>query len=113
MVSFVIHFKISLIKPISNFFTTGNFSFGSLQKFRSSTIVDFIENAMLHSRSGRFLFFLHRRPIMGPLRVQLLYPVSRFKKVQSLQHNCRYVFNVFNLFQMINFLSYDFKDSLF
>lgn len=28
---------------------------------------------------------------MGPIRVQLLHPVSRFKKVQSLQHYCRFV----------------------
>ncbi|KAH9417403.1 Socs7p, partial [Dermatophagoides pteronyssinus] len=55
----------------------GNFSFGSLKKFRSSTIVDFIESAMEHSRSGQFLFFLRL--------------VSRFKRVQSLQHICRFV----------------------
>ncbi len=42
------------------------------------------------SRSGRYLFFLHRRPVFGPMRVQLLHPVSRFKQVQSLQHLCRY-----------------------
>lgn len=71
----------------------GNFSFGSLQNFKSNTIVDFIENAVEHSRSGRYLFFLHRRPQRGPMRVQLLNPVSRFKtkEVQSLQHMCRFV----------------------
>lgn len=69
----------------------GNFSFGCQQKFRSNTIVDFIENAVEHSRSGRYLFFLHRRPILGPMRVQLLHPVSRFKQVQSLQHLCRFI----------------------
>ncbi|XKL69104.1 hypothetical protein PGB90_006873 [Kerria lacca] len=69
----------------------GNFSFGNYTKFKSHTIVDFIENAVQHSRSGRYLFFLHRRPILGPMRVQLLYPVSRFKHVQSLQHMCRFV----------------------
>ncbi len=68
----------------------GNFSFGSYTKFKSNTIVDFVENAVEHSRSGRYLFFLHRRPVLGPLRVQLLHPVSRFKMVQSLQHQCRY-----------------------
>jgi len=41
----------------------GNFSFGSFTKFKSTTIVDFIENAVEHSRSGRYLFFLHRRPV--------------------------------------------------
>lgn len=69
----------------------GNFSFGSFTRFKSHTIVDFIENAVEHSRSGRYLFFLHRRPVLGPMRVQLLHPVSRFKRVQSLQHLCRYV----------------------
>ncbi|XP_066586092.1 uncharacterized protein [Prorops nasuta] len=68
----------------------GNFSFGSCTKFKSHTIVDFIENAVEHSRSGRYLFFLHRRPVLGPMRVQLLHPVSRFKQVQSLQHICRF-----------------------
>lgn len=69
----------------------GNFSFGALKKFRSSTIVDFIESAMEHSRSGQFLFFLRLGPELGPLRVQLLHPVSRFRRVQSLQHICRFV----------------------
>jgi len=69
----------------------GNFSFGSFTKFKSTTIVDFIENAVEHSRSGRYLFFLHRRPVLGPMRVQLLHPVSRFKRVQSLKHLCRYI----------------------
>ena len=69
----------------------GNFSFGSLTKFKSNTIVDFIENAVEHSRSGRYLFFLHRRPERGPMRVQLLNPVSRLKQIRSLQHMCRLV----------------------
>jgi len=69
----------------------GNFSFGHLTNFKSNTIVDFIENAVQHSRSGRYLFFLHRRPVLGPMRVQLIHPVSRFKRVQSLQHQCRFV----------------------
>ena len=29
------------------------------------------------------------------MRVQLLHPVSRFKRVQSLQHLCRSYFTVF------------------
>ncbi|XP_048525559.1 uncharacterized protein LOC109535893 isoform X3 [Dendroctonus ponderosae] len=69
----------------------GNFSFGSCTKFKSQTIVEFIENAVEHSRSGRYLFFLHRRPVIGPVRVQLLHPFSRFKQVQSLQHICRFI----------------------
>jgi suppressor of cytokine signaling 7 len=69
----------------------GNFSLGSCTKFKSHTIVDFIEKAVEHSRSGRYLFFLHRRPVLRPMRVQLLHPVSRFKQVQSLRHMCRFV----------------------
>ena len=68
----------------------GSFSFGSFTKFKGRSIVDFIDKAVAHSRSGRYLFFLHRRPVLGPMRVQLLHPVSRFKaRVQSLQHQCR------------------------
>ncbi|XP_018021580.1 uncharacterized protein LOC108677792 isoform X2 [Hyalella azteca] len=69
----------------------GNFSFGGFTKFKSQTIVEFIESAIEHSRSGRYLFFLHRRPVLGPRRVQLLHPVSRYRRVQSLQHLCRFV----------------------
>lgn len=74
------------------YYIVGNFSFGSCTKFKSHTIIEFIENAVEHSRSGRYLFFLHRRPVLGPMRVQLLHPVSRFKQTQSLQHMCRYDF---------------------
>lgn len=41
--------------------------------------------------TNRYLFFFHRRPEHGPMRVQLTNPVSRFKHIQSLQHMCRYV----------------------
>lgn len=68
----------------------GNFCFGGCTMFKAQTIVEFIENAVETSRSGRYLFFLNLRPLLGPVRVQLLYPVSRFKRVQSLQHMCRY-----------------------
>ncbi|XP_021953294.1 uncharacterized protein LOC110850105 isoform X2 [Folsomia candida] len=69
----------------------GNFSFGPLTRFKAATIVDFVEKAVAHSRSGRYLFFLHRRPILGPMRVQLLHPYSRFRHPRSLQHQCRFV----------------------
>lgn len=67
----------------------GTFSFGQLAKFKAPTIIEFIEQALEFSRSGRYLFFLHRRPEHGPMRVQLKHPVSRFKHIQSLQHMCR------------------------
>ena len=78
------------LKSQRDFFLAGNFSFGSFTRFKSNTIVDFVENAVEHSRSGRYLFFLNRRPTNGPMRVQLLHPVSRARRVQSLQHMCRY-----------------------
>lgn len=67
----------------------GTFSFGSCALFKSRTIMEFIEKAVENSRSGRYIFFLHRRPEHGPMRVQLTNPVSRFKHIQSLQHMCR------------------------
>lgn len=92
---FSLTFKLNgLVRHVRIEQDQGNFSFGCLQKFRSNTIVDFIEDAVEHSRSGRFLFFLHRRAVVGPMRVQLLHPVSRFKRIQSLQHLCRLVCNM-------------------
>lgn len=89
---FSLTFKLNgLVRHVRIEHDHGNFSFGCLQKFRSNTIVDFIDSAVAHSRSGRYLFFLHRRPVLGPMRVQLLHPVSRFKHVQSLQHMCRFI----------------------
>lgn len=73
------------------FCISGKFCFGSCTMFKARTIVEFIENAVETSRSGRYLFFLNLRPVLGPVRVQLLYPVSRFMRAQSLQHMCRYV----------------------
>lgn len=100
----------------------GTFSFGSCAKFKSNTIMEFIENAVESSRSGRFvfiwkcrkivvlncglflyryLFFFHRRPEHGPMRVQLTNPVSRFRHIQSLQHMCRYIFALCSIFKLI------------
>lgn len=89
---FSLTFKLNgLVRHVRIEHDQGNFSFGTFTNFKSQTIVGFIENAVEHSRSGRYLFFLHRRPVLGPMRVQLLHPVSRFKQVQSLQHMCRFV----------------------
>ncbi|CAO1419045.1 unnamed protein product [Diamesa serratosioi] len=80
----------------------GTFSFGSCALFKSRTIMEFIENAVENSRSGRYLFFLHRRPEHGPMRVQLTNPVSRFKHIQSLQHMCRYGALIFHLIRLLS-----------
>ncbi|XP_041481206.1 uncharacterized protein LOC121428560 isoform X1 [Lytechinus variegatus] len=71
----------------------GKFSFWSQPTTHgSSSIVEFIEEAMRHSRNGRFLYFLRPRwPGLPPVPLQLLYPISRFQKARSLQHMCRFV----------------------
>ena len=68
------------------------FSFYSQPKSHgAATIVEFIEKAMEHSRSGKFLYFLRpRAPGLPPAPVQMLYPVSRFRNMHSLQHMCRF-----------------------
>ncbi len=77
----------------SHWFSTGKFSFWSQPSSHgSSSIVEFIEEAMQHSRNGRFLYFLRPRvPGFPPAPVQLLFPISRFQKARSLQHMCRFV----------------------
>ena len=71
---------------------SGTFSFYSQPKSHGAgTIIEFIEKAMEHSCNGKFLYFL--RPSaqgLPPAPVQLLYPVSRFRLMQSLQHLCRF-----------------------
>ncbi|KAI4889713.1 hypothetical protein NFI96_019416, partial [Prochilodus magdalenae] len=58
---------------------------------RCHSVVEFIERAIMHSKNGRFLYFLRSRvPGLPPTPVQLLYPVSRFSSVKSLQHLCRF-----------------------
>ncbi|CAG5007169.1 unnamed protein product [Parnassius apollo] len=86
---FTLTFKLNGLRHVRIEHDQGNFCFGGCTMFKAQTIVEFIENAVETSRSGRYLFFLNLRPVLGPVRVQLLYPVSRFKRVQSLQHMCR------------------------
>ncbi|XP_050683292.1 uncharacterized protein LOC126978498 isoform X2 [Leptidea sinapis] len=88
---FTLTFKLNGIRHVRIEHDQGHFSFGGCTMFKAQTIVEFIENAVETSRSGRYLFFLNLRPMLGPVRVQLLYPVSRFKRAQSLQHLCRFV----------------------
>ncbi|XP_049884967.1 uncharacterized protein LOC126379967 isoform X2 [Pectinophora gossypiella] len=88
---FTLTFKLNGLRHVRIEHDQGNFCFGGCTMFKAATIVEFIENAVDTSRSGRYLFFLNLRPMLGPVRVQLLYPVSRFKRVQSLQHMCRFV----------------------
>jgi suppressor of cytokine signaling 7 len=71
----------------------GVFSFYSQPKSHgAATIIEFIEKAIEHSRSGRYLYFLRpRAPGLPPAPIQLLFPVSRFHQVASLQHLCRFL----------------------
>ncbi|NXV58738.1 SOCS7 protein, partial [Molothrus ater] len=58
---------------------------------RCQSVVEFIKRAIMHSKNGKFLYFLRSRvPGLPPTPVQLLYPVSRFSNVKSLQHLCRF-----------------------
>ncbi|XP_078080300.1 suppressor of cytokine signaling 7 isoform X2 [Mustelus asterias] len=71
----------------------GTFSLWCQPKFedRCQSVVEFIERAIMHSKNGKFLYFLRSRvPGLPPTPVQLLYPVSRFSNVKSLQHLCRF-----------------------
>ncbi|XP_026871878.2 suppressor of cytokine signaling 7-like isoform X2 [Electrophorus electricus] len=71
----------------------GTFSLWCHPKFedRCHSVVEFVERAIMHSKNGRFLYFLRSRvPGLPPTPVQLLYPVSRFSSVKSLQHLCRF-----------------------
>ncbi|XP_067824865.1 suppressor of cytokine signaling 7 isoform X2 [Heptranchias perlo] len=71
----------------------GTFSLWCHPKFedRCQSVVEFIERAIMHSKNGKFLYFLRSRvPGLPPTPVQLLYPVSRFSNVKSLQHLCRF-----------------------
>lgn len=87
---FSLTFKLhGLVRHVRIEHDQGNFSFGPLTRFKAATIVDFVEKAVAHSRSGRYLFFLHRRPVLGPMQVQLLHPYSRFMHPRSLKHMCR------------------------
>ncbi|KAI5101840.1 suppressor of cytokine signaling 7 [Silurus meridionalis] len=71
----------------------GTFSLWCHPKFedRCHSVVEFIERAIMHSKNGKFLYFLRSRvPGLPPTPVQLLYPVSRFCNVKTLQHLCRF-----------------------
>lgn len=82
-----------LLTLMHNLLCLGMFSFYSQPKSHgASTIVEFIEKAMEHSRSGKFLYFLRpRAPGLPPAPVQLLFPISRLRNMHSLQHICRFV----------------------
>ncbi|KAK7112025.1 dentin sialophosphoprotein-like [Littorina saxatilis] len=71
----------------------GLFSFWSQpDSHGKAQICQFIEQTVQNSKNGRFLYFLRPSgPGSPPLPIQLLYPVSRFCRVPSLQHMCRFL----------------------
>ncbi|KAL8596752.1 hypothetical protein ACOMHN_046369 [Nucella lapillus] len=71
----------------------GLFSFWSQpDSHGKAQICQFIEQTVENSKNGRFLYFLRPAgPGSPPLPIQLLYPVSRFIRVPSLQHMCRFL----------------------
>ncbi|KAJ0000907.1 hypothetical protein NQD34_005927 [Periophthalmus magnuspinnatus] len=72
----------------------GTFSLWCHPKFedRCHSVVEFIERAIAHSKNGKFLLLIMAIKLSGlpPTPVQLLYPVSRFSSVKTLQHLCRF-----------------------
>ncbi|KAK3083108.1 hypothetical protein FSP39_014222 [Pinctada imbricata] len=70
----------------------GKFSFWSQpDSLGKATIQEFIEKCIRNSQNGQFLYFIRPSgPGAPPIAVHLLYPVSRFKQMQSLQHICRF-----------------------
>ncbi|KAK2723843.1 hypothetical protein QYM36_002258 [Artemia franciscana] len=68
----------------------GSYGFSELLELRGSDIEDFINKTIKYSKSGEYTFFVNKKPAAGPTKVELLYPVSRFKTVWSLQKLCRY-----------------------
>ncbi|XP_055338647.1 suppressor of cytokine signaling 7-like [Paramacrobiotus metropolitanus] len=71
-------------------YSKGSFMFRKIHHYKSDNIKDFIENAVDHSRTGKMQFMTRPRPGVDATQILLLYPLSRRRTVQSLQHLCRY-----------------------
>lgn len=92
------------MKLITNYYLfmghllTGKFSFwlNDRNAVKAANIVDFINQLLEESRNGhvRYLIndnnFSSQSTEAGRVSVSLLYPLSRFKRVQSLLHLCRF-----------------------
>ena len=85
---------------------SGKFSFWSQpDSHGKSTIKEFIEQCVKNSRNGQFLYFIRPSgPGSPPMPVHLLYPISRYRQMRSLQHMCR--------FCILQFLRRDHIDAL-
>ncbi|XP_013401005.1 uncharacterized protein LOC106166888 [Lingula anatina] len=71
----------------------GHFSFYTQPESHGhDSIVEFIQKAMEHSRTHQFLYFMRpHAPGLPPFPVSLLFPFSRYQKMRSLQHMCRFI----------------------
>ncbi|GAV08111.1 hypothetical protein RvY_17853 [Ramazzottius varieornatus] len=69
----------------------GHFQFRKINHYKADNIQDFIEDAVEHSRTGKMHFMTRPRPGFEATRILLLYPLSRRRTVQSLQHLSRFV----------------------
>ncbi|XP_050419290.2 serine-rich adhesin for platelets [Patella vulgata] len=71
----------------------GVFSFWSQPlSHGKDTIREFIEQAVENSKNGTFHYFLRPSgPGTPPLPIRLVHPISRFFRLQSLQHMCRFL----------------------
>lgn len=69
----------------------GQFQFRKINHYKADNIRDFIEFAVEHSRTGKMHFMTRPRPGFDATRILLLYPLSRRRTVQSLQHLSRFV----------------------
>ena len=75
-------------------YCNGNFSFYSFPDAENEgypSVVELIQRSMQYSRDGVFCFSRARASGSPAVPVRLLKPLSRFNRVQSLQHYCRFV----------------------
>lgn len=74
-------------------FHKGLFSFWERPDQNSKAhICQFVEQMVERSKQGNFIYFKRSADsTANPLSIQLLYPVSRFHRVPSLQHICRFL----------------------
>ena len=82
----------------------GNFSFFGFPDAESDSfgsVVELIERSVQYSQNGVFCFSRARTYHSVAIPVRLSIPLSRFKSVQSLQHQCRFVIRQNTRFDLI------------
>eukprot|EP00118_Oscarella_pearsei_P004122 m.17137 g.17137 ORF g.17137 m.17137 type:complete len:442 (+) comp27340_c0_seq1:1132-2457(+) len=80
----------------------GRFSFyHHLEADGYESVVELIEQSVEDSRDGVFCFSRSRGPNARSYPVRLTHPLSRFIRVRSLQHHCRFVIRQLTRFDLI------------